>query len=214
MRGEIPMPTDSESERYLRSCQSIFWQDVFRMETNYLLKHLKGIRDILSVGCGPAIIEGALQEHGFNLTGLDVSQEALDRAPDGMRSVVAKAEDMPFPPSSFDAVIFVASLQFIDDYQKALEKTTRVLRRNGLLIVMLLNPHSRFVKERLSNPHSYVSKMKHTNLKEIEEFIARDYSVHTEYFLGIDGGTVSDSEDIQTAALYIIKGKKKSEGIR
>jgi ubiquinone/menaquinone biosynthesis C-methylase UbiE len=208
------MPTDSDSERYLQSCQSIFWQDVFRMEANYLLEYLQGLKDILSVGCGPAIIEGALQEHGFNLTGLDVSQEALDRAPDGMRSVVAKAEDMPFPPSSFDAVIFVASLQFIDDYQKALEKTTRVLRRNGLLIVMLLNPHSRFVKERLSNPHSYVSKMKHTNLKEIEEFIARDYSVYTEYSLGIDGGTVSDSEDIQTAALYIIKGKKKSEGIR
>jgi ubiquinone/menaquinone biosynthesis C-methylase UbiE len=207
------MPTGRDSERYLRSCQSIFWQDVFRMEAEYLFEHLKGFGDILSVGCGPAIIEGALKERGFNITGLDVSQEALDRAPDGMRTVAARAEDMPFPPASFDAVIYVASLQFIDDYQTALEKTNRVLKSNGLLLVMLLNPDSTFVKQRVGDPHSYVSKMKHHNLMEIEEFISRDYSICTEYFLGIYGETVTNSKDRAKAALYIIQGKKKSEGI-
>jgi ubiquinone/menaquinone biosynthesis C-methylase UbiE len=110
------------SERYIESCRKEFWQKVFQLELEYLIEHLEGCRDVLSVGCGPAIIEGALAERGFNVTGLDVSQEALNCAPDKVRTVVARAEDMSFPESSFDAVIYVASLQFVDDYRKALRE--------------------------------------------------------------------------------------------
>jgi len=77
----------------------------------YTLRQLEGARDILSVGCGPAIIEAGLAERGFNVTGLDISEGALGQAPDSLRTVVGSADNMSFADSSFDAVIYIASLQ-------------------------------------------------------------------------------------------------------
>jgi ubiquinone/menaquinone biosynthesis C-methylase UbiE len=205
-----PMKSPEDVERYLRSCRTEFWQGIFRAEVDYLLEHLRGSKDVLSVGCGPAIIESALTEHGFRVTGLDVSQEALDRAPDRVRAVVARAEDMPFAESSFDAVIYVASLQFIEDYRKAIEKTAHVLRPGGRLVVMLLNPKSPFFGEQLRDPNSYVHGIRHTKIHEIESATAEMFHIHTEYFMGVEEGNVFESRDAAEAALYTISGIPKS----
>jgi ubiquinone/menaquinone biosynthesis C-methylase UbiE len=199
----------SEIQRYRQSCKTEFWQKVFREELDYLLQHLMSSRDVLSVGCGPAIIESALSERGFRVTGLDISQEALDGAPDKIRTVVARAEDMSFPKSSFDAVIFVVSLQFIEDCRKAIAKAGQVLRSNGRLIVMLLNPESEFFKRKIGDPDSYVRKIRHRGLKDIEGVIAEDFNVQSEYFLGVKGDTIFKSRDAVDAVLYIIRGIKK-----
>jgi len=167
------------SKRYAESCRKEFWQEVFQLELAYLTEHLKGCRDVLSVGCGPAFIEGALAKRGFNVTGLDVSQEALNRAPDNVRTVAARAEDMPFPDSSFDAVVYVVSLQFVDDHRKAMKKSAAVLRPGGMIVVMLLNPESEFFKRKLLDPNSYVRRIRHTDLREIEDVIAEDYGIRT-----------------------------------
>jgi ubiquinone/menaquinone biosynthesis C-methylase UbiE len=198
-----------DSERYLESCQTEFWQGVFRAELDYLVQRLWGSKDILSVGCGPTIIESALSKRGFNVTGLDVSREALGCAPDRNRAVVAQAEDMPFQGSSFDAVIFIASLQFIEDYKKAIENTARVLRPEGKLIVMLLNPESVFFRGRIRNISSYVRKIRHKDINEIEGMVAEKFQVQTEYFLGVKGGNIFESRDAADSALYIIRGRRK-----
>ena len=191
------------------SCKTDFWQKVFELETDFLVRELMGTHDVLSVGCGPAIIEGKLSERGFHVTGLDVSREALDCAPDRVRTVAARAEEMPFPELSFDAVIYVASLQFIEDYRKAIRKTSRVLRPAGKLIAMLLNPESVFFKEKLRDPSSYVSKIRHKNHAEIEAVIASGFSIETEYFLGVRDGTLFESRSAADAVLSVIKGIKK-----
>jgi len=198
------------SERYLESCRNEFWQKVFQLELQYLIQHMEGCRDVLSVGCGPAIIEGGLAKRGFNVTGLDVSQEALNCAPDQIRTVASRAEDISFPDSSFDAVIYVASLQFVEDYRKALEKSASVLRPNGKIIVMLLNPESKFFKDRFHDPGSYVSKIRHTDLKAMEDVIAGSFAVRTEYFLGVKDNEVFESANAADAALYIILGTKRA----
>jgi ubiquinone/menaquinone biosynthesis C-methylase UbiE len=197
-----------EIERYLESCQTEFWQGVFRAELAYLTRHLEGSEDILSVGCGPAIIESGLSERGFRVTGLDVSRETLDCAPDQIRTVAARAEDMPFPESSFDAVIYIASLQFIENYRKAIGMTARVLRPEGKLIALLLNPESGFFKDRLRNIGSYVRKIRHKDVNEIERRIAEKFQIQTEYFLGVKGGNIFESRDAADAALYIIRGTR------
>jgi ubiquinone/menaquinone biosynthesis C-methylase UbiE len=198
------------SERYLESCRNEFWHEVFQLELEYLIQHLQGCRDLLSVGCGPAIMEGGLAKRGFNVTGLDISQEALNCAPDRVRTVASRAEDMSFPGSSFDAVIYVASLQFVEDYRKALEKSAAVLRPNGKILVMLLNPQSTFFKDRSRDPGSYVSKIRHTDLKAMEDVITERFAVRTEYFLGVKDNKVFESTNAADAALYIILGKKQA----
>jgi len=199
-------------EKYLQSCKSEFWKEIFEFELNYILPELEGAKDILSVGCGPAIIEAGLAEHGFNVTGLDISKEALDQAPDSVRTVAGPAEKTGFVDCSFDAVVYVASVQFIERYKQAIKETARVLRSGGKLLVMLLNPQAEFFKEKIKKPDSYVNKIKHTSLSEIERAIARYFSVKTEYFLGIEGTKIFQSRDSNVASLYVIKGTKKQYG--
>jgi len=194
---------------YLQSCKTEFWQKVFRAEAEYLLRHLEGAGDILSVGCGPAIVEGALSRHGFRVTGLDVSLDALDCAPDSVRTVVGRAEDMPFLERSFDAVIYVASLQFVEDYGKALSETTRVLRPGGRVVVLLLNPQSSFCADRMRNPDSYIRRIRHTDLRAIEDLIAQDYDLHGEYFLGVKDDVMFESRQPHEACLYAVRGTLK-----
>jgi len=197
-------------EKYLQSCKSKFWKEVFKAELDYILHRLKGTKDVLSVGCGPAIIEAGLAEHRFNVTGLDISKEALDQTPDSIRTVVGPAEKMGFADCSFDAVIYVASLQFIEKYEKVVKETSRVLKLGGTLLAMLLNSQSDFFKEKTKNPDSYINKIKHINLTEIEGAVAKYFSIKTEYFLGIKGKEIFQSRDSNVASLYIIKGKKKN----
>jgi len=195
-------------EKYLKSCRELFWQNIFRIELDYLVAHLQGSRDVLSVGCGTAIIEGELSQQGFNVTGLDISQEALKYAPDSIRTFAGRAEDMSFPPSAFDAVIYVASLQFIEDYRQALERSAAALRPEGKIIAMLLNPRSEFFKERSTNPDSYMSMIRHRDLEEIERAVAGYFAVRTEYMLGVKGEEIFASDDPHVAALYTIVGEK------
>jgi len=193
----------------LKSCKTEFWKNIFRSELQYLLKQLKGAKDILSVGCGPAVIEAGLAEYGFNVTGLDISREALEQAPDGIRKVIGSAENMNFSDSSFDAAVYVVSLQFIENYKQAVKQTDRVLRESGMLLVLLLNPESYFFKKKFKNPASYISKIRHTNVPEIEDEIAKYFTVRTEYFLGIRNEEIFESRDPDVASLYVIKAQKK-----
>jgi len=199
-------------EKYLQSCKSEFWKNVFEIELDYILRKLNGAKNILSIGCGPAIIETGLAEHGFNVTGLDISEEALDQAPDGIRTVIGSAEQMSFTDSSFDAAVYVASLQFIEKYKEAVKETFRILKSGGKVLIMLLNPESEFFKEKMGNPDSYVNRIKHIRLKDIERTVAECFSVETEYFLGIKGTKTFQSSDPNVASLYVIKKIKKQYG--
>jgi ubiquinone/menaquinone biosynthesis C-methylase UbiE len=196
-------------EQYLKSCKTDFWKDVFKAELEYILQQLKGTTDILSVGCGPAIIEAGLAEHGFNITGLDISQEALDQAPDSIRTIAGPAEEMDFEKGSFDAVIYIVSLQFIENYKKAVKQTVRVLKTGGKILVLLLNPKSGFFRQKTSDPSSYINRIRHIDLTDIEKTIEEYFFTETEYFLGIEDKKVFQSSDAGLASLYVIKGTKK-----
>jgi ubiquinone/menaquinone biosynthesis C-methylase UbiE len=201
----------TDMDKYLQSCKTEFWRSVFRAETDYIVRELNGAKNVLSVGCGPAIIETGLAEHGFNVTGLDISEEALGEAPDGIRTVVGSAENMNFADDNFDAVIYIASLQFIENYKQAIKQTARVLKTGGKFLALLLNPGSEFFKKKTQNPASYVNKIKHTDLGEIERTIAEHFAVKTEYFLGIEGQRTFESQRPALASLYVIKGKKNGK---
>ena len=203
------MSEEIETARYLRACRDPFWQRVFAAELAYLRQHLRPRDQILSIGCGPATIESGLSELGFAVVGLDVSREALARAPAGIRTVAAPAEKLPFADAAFDVALFIVSLQFVEDYRQALSETVRVLRPGGRILVMLLNPASAFFKGKATAADSYVGKIRHTDLGLLEAAMAANFRVQSEYFLGIAGQRIFASNDPTTAALYVIRGDKK-----
>ena len=203
------MDTASEAAGYLRACQNPFWQQVFAAELDYLRQHLRPGDEILSVGCGPALIERGLAEYGFAVTGLDVSREAIACAPDTIRTVVAPAEKMPFADAAFDVVLFIVSLQFVENYRQALSEARRVLRPGGRMIALLLNPASVFFKRKYAETDSYVHRIRHLDLREMESAVAEGFDIQGEFFLGIDGNHIFSSREPETAALYVIQGIKK-----
>ena len=198
-------------ESYSNACQTDFWKAVFHAEYSFVEERLQGCHDGLSVGCGQAVIEKMMSDRGFHVTGLDVSREALNSAPDEVRTIAGNAEEMPLPDSSFDAVIYVASLQFIGDCGAAIRHTSRVLRPGGKLIALLLNPGSFFFREQSGKPGSYMRKIKHTDLAGMERLISGYFDVQAEYFLGIIGEKLFESSDPGVAALYAINATRQSQ---
>jgi SAM-dependent methyltransferase len=208
MSNMPPKARRSDMERYRESCKTEFWGRVFEEEARYITRSLRGQKTLLSIGCGPVAVERKLQEAGFEVTGLDVSREALGGA-DFLRTVVGSAEEMPFADSSFDSAISVASLQFIDDYEKAIQGVARVLKPKGKFLAMLLNPESSFFKERRRRPDSYVSRIRHQDFGEMKKAMRGCFSIEkAEYFLGITGDKIFGSTDQAYAALYVLIGVK------
>lgn len=197
-------------ERFVRFCESDFGGKVLEKEAEYIYEELKGCQRILDVGCGIGFFEQRLQD--LNVIGLDSSEEMLAEAKKQSNKtfVLGDAENLVFDESSFDAVFYVATLEFVDDYQRTIREAWRVTKPGGKILVMSLNPESKYFKEHIQNEGSYFRRIKHINLKEISDYISKFYILtKEEYFLGIRGQEIFDTSDKRFASLYVILAKKK-----
>ncbi|MDH2427310.1 methyltransferase domain-containing protein [Sphaerisporangium sp. TRM90804] len=100
---------------------------------------------VLDVGCGigkPAL--RLARERGVNVTGVSISEQQIGVAKASARAVplpadvefqTADAMDLPFPDSSFDAVLCLEALHHMPDRPKALREIARVVRPGGSVVV-------------------------------------------------------------------------------
>lgn len=114
-------------------------------------QYLNDNTKILDLGCGNGRILPYLPNKNINYTGLDISEELLNRAKKfaQTRNGLAKYSfvrgdltDLPFPPKSFDTIIAVASLYHIPSKElrkKAFQEVARVLNKNGIFIMTYWN---------------------------------------------------------------------------
>lgn len=98
--------------------------------------------DVLEVAVGTGLNLPAYPDD-VRLTGIDISQEMLDRArvraEELGRKVAleyADAHNLPFPDDSFDTVVCTFGLCAIPDHATAVVEMTRVLRPEGRLILV------------------------------------------------------------------------------
>lgn len=106
-----------------------------------LLGDVRG-RTILDVGCGDGALALELHKRGAIVTGIDMSDAMIDAARAAARQqradvafVVAPAEAIPFPPESFDTVVAVTILCFVQDAAPVFAELARVLRPGGYLVI-------------------------------------------------------------------------------
>lgn len=200
----------SDVKKFVRFCKSDFGRRVLEKEVEYVYRELKGCGKILDVGCGIGSFEQKLS--GLDIVGLDNSKEMIEEA--NRRSnktfVVGDAENLTFNDNSFDGIFYITSLEFINNYRRAIQEGWRVTKPNGKILVMVLNPESEYFAGRASRPDSYFRNIKHTNIKEIRDYIAQFYKItKEEYFLGIRDQQIFDTSVKKYTSLYVIVGKKK-----
>lgn len=201
---------NADVEKFVRFCDSKFGKKIMKKESEYVYNELRDCEKILDVGCGIGSFEQNLPS--LNIIGLDSSEEMLEEA--RKRSdktfVLGNAEHLKFEDSAFDAVFTVTTLEFLDDYQIAVKEIARVTKPYGKILAMMLNPKSEYFKQEIKKPDDYFRRIKHTNLKEIRDYISQFYPITKEdYFLGIKGQHIFDTDDERYASLYVVVGIKK-----
>ena len=102
---------------------------------------------VAEVGAGIGTLALRLAKEGFDVTGVDVSSEALKRAGERARLEHLTiqwregfAESLPFPDKSFDYVTCCHTLEHVKDLAKAASELKRIARKK----VVVLTPKQRF----------------------------------------------------------------------
>jgi len=93
---------------------------------------------VLDVATGTGAVATELaREKGCTVVGLDQSPEMLAvarrRVPAGVTLVEGRAEQLPFPDATFDALTFTYLLRYVDDPAATLQELTRVVRPGGTI---------------------------------------------------------------------------------
>jgi SAM-dependent methyltransferase len=94
---------------------------------------------VLDVACGPGLVALALAESAGHVTGLDLTPAMLDKARelqrqrgrDNLSWQQGRADALPYPDGSFDAVVTRFSFHHLTDPAAALAEMVRVCRPRG-----------------------------------------------------------------------------------
>jgi len=95
---------------------------------------------VLDIGCGNGKSSAALVASGFVVSGVDISEEAVERCsalvPE-MRCVCASATSLPFADGEFDGVVMIHVLEHLtaEEAGTAVAEAARVLRPEGKIFV-------------------------------------------------------------------------------
>lgn len=96
---------------------------------------------ILDIGCGYGHFLGIMKEHGWSVTGVDISAKVVSYGKrKGLDVRENTIDDAVFPGCSFDAVTAFYVLEHLIDPLSSLKKIFLILRPGGTLIVRV--PHT------------------------------------------------------------------------
>jgi ubiquinone/menaquinone biosynthesis C-methylase UbiE len=108
-------------------------------------------KDVLDVGTGSGIATQMLAESGANVTGVDLTDWAVETtrrrlAAFGLEADVrqADAEQLPFADASFDLVFSWGVIHHSSDMDRALAELVRVTRPGGQVVLMVYHRRSLF----------------------------------------------------------------------
>ncbi|MBU0708404.1 class I SAM-dependent methyltransferase [Patescibacteria group bacterium] len=139
----------SESDRYLRKLQS-HDQKHFALYLKTIQKYLPPGSNLLEAGCGVGQTCTLLNNMGYNVTGIDISNLFISKAQNkgSINYHVADCTELPFENNSFDCVCSKDLIEHLCQPEIFLQESKRVLKNNGLLVIFapnLISPIRPFV---------------------------------------------------------------------
>src|SRR5262249_7426706 len=101
----------------------------------------EGNGSLIDVGCGTGAYASGLAALGWDVTGVDISEDMLRRAQArGVRTVQADATTLPFADASFDAAVSIFTNTDVDDLAAVVREIARVLRPGAPLVYLAVHP--------------------------------------------------------------------------
>jgi SAM-dependent methyltransferase len=106
---------------------------------------------LIDVGCGTGAFSAAIAERGWEVTGVDVSEDQLRLARRrGVEVVQTDAGALPFADATFAAAVSTWTHTDVDDFGAILVELARVLAPGAPLVYVgahpcFVGPHSRFL---------------------------------------------------------------------
>lgn len=204
--------TKNEIKKYVQYYHTFIGRKIANFEANFIDRYTPVNATLLSVGCGPAIIENILYQSrkDIQLFTLDKNKEMLNNIPLYLRPIKADAAHLPFVTSIFDIIVCVTSLEFMSDPKETLHEIYRVLKPKGKLLVFLLNPQSNYVQQKMKEKDSYIGEnIQQKTHKTITSTINQLFNKNELSFnLSIRNNKITKESSRNTARLIIIKAIK------
>lgn len=104
---------------------------------------------ILDIGCGTGNFSLKLARVGADVTGIDVSDAMLDVAREKSTGEDLNidfqnmgAHDLTFQDQSFDAMLCMATLEFVEDPKQVFDETMRVIKPGGRIVIGVIHQNS------------------------------------------------------------------------
>ncbi len=106
----------------------------------------------VDIACGQGVLCRILHERGVEMTGVDAAAEliraARERSDPAIRYVVGDARQPAFlPDDHFNGAACVLAIQNIHPIQPVFAQASRILRRDGRLVIVMMHPAFRGPKE-------------------------------------------------------------------
>lgn len=122
------------------------WMEGSRKEIiPYITRYMSKGRHILDIGCGDGYGSYQLHQAGFNVTGMDISNEMIARAKNqnldqAMSFLQGNVTNMPFSNQTFDGVMAINVLEWTETPAVAVQELQRVVKTDGLMAIGVLGP--------------------------------------------------------------------------
>jgi ubiquinone/menaquinone biosynthesis C-methylase UbiE len=137
---------DAEAPEYVRERER---QPSFVAQKRFVLEMLEGVGGrALDIGCGPALMEEALLERGFEVWGVDASAQmiafakeriAVHRMAARCHLSVGDAEHLDFAEGFFDVIVSMGVLEYFPSHERVIGEMHRLLRRGGIAVLTVPN---------------------------------------------------------------------------
>jgi len=102
---------------------------------------------VLDLGCGTGPVISELRRHGVKVVGLDYSDDMLAHARARLRALGldeaglmrGDCRETPYPRASFDVVVCLGVISYIENYAEVLEEIHRLLKPGGTALISFRN---------------------------------------------------------------------------
>ena len=162
----MPSPSDSMAtvrQRFSHANAAGKWNDLYATETERLDEvNYRSRRDItvaqvmsianpnariLDLGCGTGPVIGELRRCGLDVVGLDYSEDMLEHARARLRVQGLDESDLiqgdcrktPYASASFDVVVCLGVISYMEDYGPVLDEIHRLLKPGGTALISFRN---------------------------------------------------------------------------